>query len=36
MPDMGGMMGQMWIWAAVGVLLVVFLVVAILKLLRKG
>lgn len=35
MPDMGGMMGHMWIWTLVGVLLAVFLVVAIGKLLRK-
>lgn len=35
MPDMGGMMGSMWIWTLVGVLLVVFLVIGIVKLLRK-
>lgn len=35
MPEMGGMMGPMWIWTAVGVLLVVFLVVAIVRLLQK-
>jgi hypothetical protein len=35
MPDMGGMMSSMWIWTIAGVLLVVFLVVAILKLVRK-
>lgn len=28
MPGMGGMMGSMWIWALVGVLFVVFLVIA--------
>jgi len=32
---MGGMMGQMWIWTVVGVLLVVLLVVLIVKLLQK-
>ena len=35
MPDMGGMMSHMWIWAVAGVLLIVFLVVAIVKLLQK-
>jgi len=30
-----GMIGGMWIWSIVGVLLIVFLVVAILKLLRR-
>lgn len=35
MPDMGGMMGSMWIWTLAGVLLVVFLVIAIVALLRK-
>jgi hypothetical protein len=32
---MHGMMGGMWIWSVVGVLLIVFLVIAILKLLRR-
>ena len=32
---MQGMMGGMWIWSIVGVLLIVFLVIAILKLLRR-
>lgn len=32
---MNGMMGGMWIWTAAGVLLIVFLVVAILKLLQR-
>jgi hypothetical protein len=32
---MNGMMGGMWIWFIVGVLLVVFLVFAILKIARK-
>jgi hypothetical protein len=32
---MDGMMGGMWIWSIVGVLLIVFLVIAILKLLRR-
>ena len=35
MPEMGGMMGHMWIWTLAGVLLVVFLIVAIVTLLRK-
>ena len=35
MPGMAGMMGHMWIWTIVGVLLVIFLVVAIVKLLQK-
>jgi uncharacterized membrane protein len=35
MPDMGGMMGHMWIWTIVGILLVIFLVVAIVKLVQK-
>lgn len=35
MPDMSGMMGHMWIWTLVGVLLVILLVVVIVKLLRK-
>jgi uncharacterized membrane protein len=30
-----GMMGGMWIWSIVGALLIVFLVVAILRLLRR-
>jgi hypothetical protein len=32
---MGGMMASMWIWVIVGVLLIVFLVVAVVKLLGK-
>jgi uncharacterized integral membrane protein len=32
---MNGMMGGMWIWLIVGVLLIVFLVFAILKIARK-
>lgn len=32
---MPGMMGGMWIWGIVGVLLIVFLVFAILRLARK-
>jgi hypothetical protein len=32
---MEGMMAGMWIWTAVGVLLIVLLVVAILRLLRR-
>jgi hypothetical protein len=32
---MDGMIGGMWIWSIIGVLLIVFLVVAILKLLRR-
>jgi len=32
---MGGMMASMWIWTIVGILLVVVLVAAIVKLLRK-
>lgn len=32
---MDGMRGGMWIWTVVGVLLIVFLVVAILRLLRR-
>jgi hypothetical protein len=32
---MDGMMGGMWIWSIVGVLLIIFLVIAILKLLRR-
>jgi hypothetical protein len=32
---MDGMMGGMWIWTVAGVLLIVFLVVAILRLLRR-
>ena len=32
---MDGMMGGMWIWSIVGVLLIVFLVIAILKLLGR-
>jgi len=35
MPGMGGMMASMWIWMLVGVLLIVFLVIAVLKLLNK-
>lgn len=32
---MNGMMPGMWIWWAVGILLIVFIVVAILKVLKK-
>jgi hypothetical protein len=32
---MPGMMGPMWIWTIVGILLIVFLIVAILKVVRK-
>jgi hypothetical protein len=32
---MGGMMANVWIWTIVGLLLIVLLVVAIVKLLRK-
>lgn len=32
---MGGMMAHMWIWALVGVMLIVFLVVATVKVLQK-
>jgi len=32
---MQGMMAHMWIWTIVGVLLIVLIVVAIVKLLRK-
>jgi hypothetical protein len=32
---MGGTMSSMWIWGIVGVLLIVFLVVAILRMLQK-
>jgi len=32
---MQGMMSGMWIWTIVGVLLVVFLVIAIVKLLKR-
>jgi hypothetical protein len=32
---MDGMMEGMWIWSVVGVLLIVFLVLATLKLLRR-
>lgn len=35
MPGMGGMMASMWIWTLAGVLLVVLLVLAIVKLLGK-
>ena len=35
MPGMGGMMTGMWIWTIVGVLVVVLLVVAIVKILQK-
>ncbi len=31
----GGMMGSMWIWTIIGVLLIVLLIVAIVKLLQK-
>ena len=31
----GGMMGGMWIWTIVGILLIVLLIVAIVKLLQK-
>jgi len=32
---MQGMMSGMWIWTIVGVLLIVFLVIAIVKLLKR-
>jgi hypothetical protein len=32
---MDGMMAHMWIWAIVGVLLIIFLVFAVLKIARK-
>ncbi len=32
---MGQMMGHMWIWTLVGILLIVLLVVAIVKLVQK-
>ncbi len=32
---MDGMMGSMWLWIVIGVPLVVFLVLAIVRLLRK-
>ena len=32
---MDGMMGGMWLWTTIGVLLVIFLVLAILRFLRK-
>jgi hypothetical protein len=35
MQGMGGMMAGMWIWALVGILLVVFLVIAIVRLSSK-
>jgi hypothetical protein len=35
MPGMSGMMASMWIWLVVGVLLVIFLVVAIVRLVQK-
>lgn len=37
MPHMwgGGMMGGMWIWAIIGILLIVLLIVAIVRLLQK-
>lgn len=35
MRDMGGMMASMWIWWVVGILLIVFLVVAITKIAKK-
>lgn len=35
MRDMGGMMAGMWIWWIVGILLIVFLVIAITKIAKK-
>ncbi len=35
MPGMGGMMSSMWIWTIVGILVIVLLVVAIVKILQK-
>ena len=35
MHQTGGMMASMWIWWIAGVLLIVFLVVAIIKLAQK-
>jgi uncharacterized membrane protein len=35
MPGMGGMMSGMWIWTIVGVVVVLLLIVAIVKLLQK-
>ncbi len=35
MPGMQGMMSGMWIWTIVGILLIVLLIVAIVKLTRK-
>jgi len=32
---MGGMMSSMWIWTIVGILVIVLLVVAIVKILQK-
>ena len=32
---MGGMMGSMWIWTTVGILLLILLAVVIVKLARK-
>jgi hypothetical protein len=32
---MGGIMGSMWIWTIVGILLVILLIVVIVRLLRK-
>ena len=35
MPDMGPMMGHMWIWTAVGILVIVLLVVVIVRLISR-
>ena len=35
MPGMQGMMSGMWIWTIVGILLIVLLIFAIVKLARK-
>jgi hypothetical protein len=31
----GGMMGSMWVWTIVGVLLIVLLIVVVVRLLKK-
>ena len=35
MSGMGGMMAGIWIWMIVGILLIVFLVLAIVKIVQK-
>jgi hypothetical protein len=32
---MGGMMGSMWVWTIIGVLLIALLIVVIVRLVRK-